>query len=371
MNSKSSKHFYWLDWFRFAAAFEVMTAHVRGYNWTDYYSLPESNQTRLVSLFYLATHLSQEAVILFFVLSGFLVGGKVLERVINRSFDASAYAIDRITRIYVPLVPTIILSLIIGCWICGQPFSFLTLLGNVVGLQSFYFLPIGGNWPLWTLAYEILFYVLAGLIGVLLTNNNKVKVFCLFGIMFVFALFTGLQASFLFCWCLGALGYMLFAAKSVNRPLFISGLLLAIFGVGFYQYISLHGNLFGSFLASGHPAELIFSAGIAVMLPYFATLAPKASKIIALENLGSRLASFSYTLYLTHYLVLRLWYKFGPERHPLFDLNSFAWYFLECLSCFLFAFCLYVPFEAQTGRVRKWASQCLQKSKSPLTAGAA
>jgi peptidoglycan/LPS O-acetylase OafA/YrhL len=32
---KNKKHFYWLDWMRFIAAFMVVICHSRGYNWVE------------------------------------------------------------------------------------------------------------------------------------------------------------------------------------------------------------------------------------------------------------------------------------------------------------------------------------------------
>ena len=44
---------------------------------------------------------------LFFVLSGFLVGGMSLERYLHGKFEFKKYIIDRISRIYTPFVPAV------------------------------------------------------------------------------------------------------------------------------------------------------------------------------------------------------------------------------------------------------------------------
>ncbi len=48
-------------------------------------------------------------VVVFFVLSGFLVGGAVIERARGGKAFMRNYLIDRTSRIYVVLVPTILL----------------------------------------------------------------------------------------------------------------------------------------------------------------------------------------------------------------------------------------------------------------------
>ncbi len=115
-----------------------------------------------------------EAVVLFFVLSGFLVGGKVLERIVNGSFDLKAYTLDRVSRIYIPLIPALIFTAVVNCLICGRPFSVLSLVGNLFGLQGVWSqIPaFAGNDPLWTLSYECWFYVLGGLVAIICAGGG-------------------------------------------------------------------------------------------------------------------------------------------------------------------------------------------------------
>jgi hypothetical protein len=135
MSYLSQKRFYWLDWFRFLAAFEVVACHARLGVWTHYDQLQASSKNWLTWIFFASTHLGNEAVVLFFVLSGYLVGGKVLQRTFDRSFDTSAYVLDRVTRIYVPFLPALIVSGIIGYAIGARPLSLFEFLGNLVVVQ--------------------------------------------------------------------------------------------------------------------------------------------------------------------------------------------------------------------------------------------
>ncbi|MGH8024105.1 MAG: acyltransferase family protein [Limisphaerales bacterium] len=354
MSSPSQRRFCWLDWFRFLAAFEVMAYHARGHVWVHYAQMEATSKSWLTWSFFVMTHWGGEAVVLFFVLSGFLVGGKVLERSLDRSFDLGAYARDRVSRIYVPFVPALVVSGIIGYLAGLQPISVSSFLGNLAGLQAVCARAYGSNLPLWTLAYEIWFYVLGGCLGVLVCRKGQARAIALCGAMFVFALFTRLQASLLFCWLLGAAGYLLLLAEDVSALVFGGGVALAVFGLVFCEYISAHHNSFGNFLASGRVAELIFSLGLAIVFPYLAKRAPVSKPVLGFERFGGRLASFSYTLYLTHYPLLSLWTKYRPQKFAALDAHSFSWFIIECVSCLLFAFVLYLPFEAQTARVRNW-----------------
>lgn len=349
--NSSQGRLHWLDWFRFAAAFDVMAAHMRSYNWVHYDQM--SGKSWLAWTFFLVTHWGGEAVILFFVLSGFLVGGKILERSIDGSFDLRAYVLDRVTRIYVPLIPALLISGIVCLVIGGQPVSLLSFLGNLAGLQTICVHSYGGNLPLWTISYEIWFYVLGGLFAVLISGGNRTKAISLFGIMFVMILFTRMDAALLFCWCLGACGYLLVSAD-ISALVFCGAVALTVFGLAFSEYISAHRNSFGNFFSSGRVAQLIFSFGLAIVFAFVSKRAPVSRPILAFEKLGGKLAAFSYTLYLTHLPMRLLWEKFRMTKYTTFELHSMSWFVIEIGSCLLFAFVFYLPFEAQTSKVRIW-----------------
>ena len=103
LTKKEKEHLHWLDWLRFTAALMVVMVHARGANWVEWGRLEETSRTKLVAVFFALTRTGSEWVTVFFVLSGFLVGGKVLERVAKGTFDLRVYAIDRFSRIWVPL----------------------------------------------------------------------------------------------------------------------------------------------------------------------------------------------------------------------------------------------------------------------------
>lgn len=90
-----------------------MAGHYRGAFLPEYSDIPIEQRNTFTFLFYTLTHFPAEAVLLFFVLSGFLVGGKVIERCNGRNFDTASYAIDRFVRIMLPLVSALLLSAVI------------------------------------------------------------------------------------------------------------------------------------------------------------------------------------------------------------------------------------------------------------------
>lgn len=95
-------HFYWLDALRFIAAFMVLFSHTRNDFFLPWGELPSEQHNPISFIFYFLGRLGHEAVIVFFVLSGFLVGGRGFERIQKGDFRIANYLIDRFSRIYPP-----------------------------------------------------------------------------------------------------------------------------------------------------------------------------------------------------------------------------------------------------------------------------
>src|ERR1035438_8094589 len=83
--AEAKEHLYWLDWLRFTAALMVVATHARGGNWVEWARLDAACRTKVVAVFFAMTRAGSEWVTVFFVLSGFLVGGKVLDRAMKGS----------------------------------------------------------------------------------------------------------------------------------------------------------------------------------------------------------------------------------------------------------------------------------------------
>ena len=112
-----------------------------------------------------------DAVIVFFVLSGFFVGGSVL-RSLER-FRWRDYLVARLSRLWIVIAPALAL-LVLVCWglnrAVGEPWpadmTWPNLLGNLFFLQGWGVEVIQGDSPLWSLAYEFWYYLLFPLFAV-------------------------------------------------------------------------------------------------------------------------------------------------------------------------------------------------------------
>lgn len=190
--------------------------------------MPEVQRNVFSFAFFLIGKLGYEAVIVFFVLSGFLVGGKGLERIRNHSFDVSSYAIDRTVRIGIPLVTAIALGIVVKN-ITGMECDYLSAFGNLLSLQGILCEPFVS--PFWSLSYEVWFYVFLAAIGMMMQRQRKgmwLFIICCLA-------FLRLAPYFLLLWFMGAFSYYLRPSKKSKPTLRVSlamALLFACLSVG-------------------------------------------------------------------------------------------------------------------------------------------
>lgn len=167
-----------LDLVRGIAAFLVCAFHLRQALFVGY---GESDASILVRFpFYLLTGLGHQSVMVFFVLSGFFVGGSVLRQA--GAFRIGGYALSRLSRLWTVLIPALVFTYFLdlsiravsppvlegafqSIWhsgpVSGQySTSPWTFLGNVFFLQTTIVPVFGSNGPLWSLMCEFWYYAI-------------------------------------------------------------------------------------------------------------------------------------------------------------------------------------------------------------------
>ena len=176
LNKSASTH---LDMLRGLAAWAVMWGHLRALFFVDFQHL-ECGSLPL-SVLYFFTGFGNQAVMVFFVLSGFLISSAIIGRRVSGTWSWHDYAIDRASRLYVVLIPGLLFGLLwdkmgsvlfafkhiysqpidgFGSAIAQSQLTFGTFLGNLFFLQSILCPTFGSNGPLWSLANEFWYYVL-------------------------------------------------------------------------------------------------------------------------------------------------------------------------------------------------------------------
>ena len=366
--NKHPKHLYWLDSMRFIAALMVAVAHIRAAVFVDFGSLDSSSKTIFAAIAFAVTRISNEAVVLFFVLSGFLVGGRALHKMMQGEFDCHSYAIDRISRIFVPLIPALLLTAIV-LYVTQGTLDVSVLAANIFSLQGITVEPYGGNEPLWSLSYEIWFYVLAFAVGWAVTQK-QLSLGPLLAIFVVFVVFIYLDAAYLLCWILGAAVFFMPKVKYIRSTLILSGLTIGISIIGIQLTSGSNISALDSverFLLPIEVFRLSLSVAMGLFVRQVIELKPRHKLAVQFESFSSKMAKSSYTLYLTHFPLIHLLQYFGLKPSNSLNLHALMMFLFVVLLSLLNAYLFYWLFERHTQSVRQWLrSRVPKENKNKL-----
>ncbi len=342
------------------AAIQVAAAHIRA----QFY--PGLKEVTEPSLFYQAfaffTGFAHQAVVVFFLLSGWLVGGALLNKY-REKHCLVTYGIDRITRLWIVLIPAFGLSLLLGA-VTGtvdptraslsptNEFSVATFVGNLFGLQDMWVPRYGGNFALWSLANETWYYVLFPfLLTPWITKSKVARVFAAVAGIALASFLSFPILLFFAVWLMGAAASRLKIEASGTVKLGLLTL-LAVLSI----YFRLTGN-------NDKLEPISFGQDVAlsaVFLALLCCLQTRADMTLPawrkLKKGGDALAAFSFTLYVVHVpLILagrHLLNLTDARRLSPHSAGDFAIYLVLLAAIVGFAYLFHLPFEAQTVRVR-------------------
>ena len=345
-NVNSREHLAWLDALRFIAAFLVLFCHSRNDFFLKYNYLPVDQQGIGAFVFYTLGRLGPEAVIVFFVLSGFLVGGKGLERIINGSFKLRGYVVDRFCRIMIPLCTAVILYIIVAP-IVGKEYSFFTVVGNLLSLQGIVCEPLIS--PFWSLSYEVWFYIM--LFALALTTRRKKIGLVLFFICCL--VYTRMNALYLLMWLMGALAWI---CRPRGGKYYLWGSLVMIVCSLGMSVVTSGSKAFSFDLPFDNmQAKLILSISVCIFCQQLILFPPKSTRGYKIEIFFSKLADFSYSLYLIHRILLLIVFSFffGKEKADL-STKCLLEYIAIVMSIMLVTYVIYYVTERRTNEVKRW-----------------
>lgn len=346
-------HYHWLDLIRFISAFAVVVSHTSMVFYTNYEGLAPEYHTTGNAMLYLMLRSGAEAVYIFFILSGFLVGGKAIERIQNKTFNIRSYTIDRSVRILLPLIPALIITYIVNS-IIGDNYSIWDYTGNLLSLQNIFVPPVNG--VLWSLSYEVWFYIIMGGIGLYFTpHGNYNKQIGLIILFIGFMIFTKLNITSMFVWFTGALVFLFVPFKMKAKGLVLTTILLLV--SWFYIKQTFRDELLPWLpTPSRSVINLFFALSASLLVAHFSTCIPKRKWSIKLDKIGTSLSKFSYTLYLVHYPILLLLREWGvPVSNKQNPESIFMYLGISILVCFP-AYLIYLCSEKHTKSVKEWVN---------------
>jgi peptidoglycan/LPS O-acetylase OafA/YrhL len=364
-----------LDALRAMAAFSVLIYHWRTLLFVDLSAVP--NPGIMTRFAYFVTGLGHQWVMVFFVLSGYLVGGSVLRAVQEGQWSWGKYLVSRMTRLYIVLLPALILGGALD-WIgihssgAGAIYAGHSGIGSLdfdirsnlslpvflanagflqdIALPGGYKIPVfASNIPLWSLSYEFWYYVAFPMIVLTLASTKSWRVRAMCGLALpVWAWFVGLRIAVCSVqWLTGVAVWYLprfpelgpwrrRLAVSAAAGTFVASLLMA----------EASATLTTDFLVAECAAVLMWvMIGCRPRLPF-----------VWYETLSRRMARGSYTLYLVHLpllIFLKAWFqlpRFAPTWRSLLPTLGLMAIVL------LYAQGVYWLFERNTDRLRRWLS---------------
>jgi peptidoglycan/LPS O-acetylase OafA/YrhL len=308
------------------------------------------------------------AVIVFFVLSGWLVGGSFLNKMeSDRAFQN--YAIDRVSRLWVVLVPTFLVVLLAGAAVgaldagrvsfsTSEPYSVSAFFGNMIGLQTIIVPPFGGNFPLWSLANETWYYVLFPLLVLVFRGRSVVtRGVAVVAIGAVVQLVHGAIVLYFSIWLLGAA----FSRVKIEAGPAVRWALLLLF-VGSAVFIRLKGK--ADVKPDGFPQYLVFSLIFVLFLSSMQFKRHTSPKLDWLDRTGRFFANFSFTLYVIHVPLIAvmahvLLSMLGIGQLSPYRMSHYLIYAGMYLGLVVGAYAFHLPFESNTPRVRQWLKSLL------------
>ncbi len=314
-NKIVSKNLNILDALRGLASIYVLVGHARWLLWEGYhegYKLHPGayNFVDKVGMYFFSLfQFGHQAVLFFFVLSGFVIHWSVSKRVDKSGkFEIGDYLLRRFKRIYPPLIAAIIFTCFfdriglfqnLPIYFSHTQYSSInenihpvlnwnSLLGNLFFLQTVYTPVWGTNGALWSLMYEWWFYILYIPIGWLFRKHKvATSIFVLLVWILnaeygVNVLLLKMVINYFIAWYIGVLlaDFLMYKTVNIKAPIGYLAVILAVSCLRYYNGIG---------------KDIALAIGIVVFL-YFVLTTNKFSYLGKLHKLGG----FSYTLYVVH-----------------------------------------------------------------------
>jgi len=346
-----------LDHVRWISAVFVLLGHTRSFLFKPFKKI--ENPDSLDYLFYALTNLQNEAVICFFVISGYLIGGKLLGYYQQGHVPVRKYITDRLVRLYIVLLPSLGLVYITSAMGFCDPPGTDEWLASIFYLQHIISDVTACNIPLWSLANEFWYYVIGLLVVVGLLHSRAISAVGLLLVMLVLIQDDFTRENVLLCFPMWILGVFLLNQKCLNKCH------IGIIASGAIFILTIA-------LSRSHLIDnLFFVRDTAIAIGLFLVLVSLRNttwKIAIAPNFGRFMASFSFSLYLIHWPLLKIIRKLMWDNGIYVNLlpdSAYAifTYLGVCLSCLVSAYVFSLVTERNTGHLRSLLLRLIKVGK--------
>ncbi|MEI6399597.1 MAG: acyltransferase, partial [Pseudomonadota bacterium] len=307
---------------------------------------------------------SHAAVVVFFVLSGYLIAYSVENSIFRKpEYRFYDYFLDRWTRIYSVLLPALAMTIlfdVIGKSVSplyyndpsnvGQDHYPLRLMLNALCLQGAHGFraSFGSNGALWSISYEWAFYLWYGMVR-LLAFRSRHPLALTFLFSGALVLVYGFPvSSYLLVWLMGVAAYFFQLRCGATIPFPLACIVL-LFSHWLVNMASVG--------LSGFSRDVFFAAFVANVLAFRAVSGVRPDG--GLDRLSKYFADFSFSLYAYHMpiqvLLLTIAAIYAPKvRFPLISL-------CVALATLLATRLFYSVTEANRGLLRRWIEKAIPR----------
>jgi peptidoglycan/LPS O-acetylase OafA/YrhL len=358
-----------LDLMRGIAALFVFLGHSRAIMFTD---ANAGNVSGIVAKsFYFLTGFGHESVIIFFVLSGFVIAKSIDNDLQKKKWSFRNYLFNRISRLWVVLLPALILGGIfdaIGLSLFPTQISYTgklpflpdvapmsrlgvsVFLGNLFFIQNIVTTTWGSNGPLWSLANEFWYYLLYPLFlsAIIIPYKTIYKIVAVVCFALI-AYFVGWGIfSYFSIWLIGVAAFYIKKIKKHLMRTQIAAVVLLIIILGGIR-LKWNATIFND-----------YSLGIAT--GFFVW---NFAKYYSLGTIGNKvtifLSNISYTLYLVHLPFLLFFCSLLHYVQIPFTLLHFALWTVLIIATILYAYIMWFLFERNTNKIKQYCIQFKNK----------
>jgi peptidoglycan/LPS O-acetylase OafA/YrhL len=359
---RHDKHFEWFDLLRGIAAFVVLFGHLRALMFLPY---AEASPDVFGKAFFFLSGFGHEAVVVFFVLSGFFIIKSVHEAVVEKRWSLTDYALNRITRLWVVLIPALLFSFVFDAvglhFFRNSPayagkIEFLegvsplnkmglsTLIGNLFFLQHILVPTFGSNGALWSLANEFWYYVLFPIVYfVFVPHYSRVGRISILLLLPAILLFIGKGiAAYFLVWLLGGVTFLIKDHNLFRKSYVLIATAVAFIAVLIGIRLHLSAAIFND-----------FSLGLVVML-LLAALADRQISNAGLRSVSRFTSNISYSLYASHLPFAVLFSSACLQSRFTWSLMNFGFFMAAVVVVVLYAYGIYLVFERNTGLIKRY-----------------
>jgi peptidoglycan/LPS O-acetylase OafA/YrhL len=366
--TKSKSLFLYL--LRWVSALVVVVGHAR---MSGRIIIGENDSSLLRAVYhYLASH-SHAAVIVFFVLSGYVIAHSCDKKLARENgYSFRDYFLDRWSRIYSVLLPALLLTLSLDLlgnllWptiyhyeaLFPQSHLLLRFLINLTSLQGIWGFraQFGSDSALWSIGYEFFYYML---FGVIIWRKQLFRKQWIFGgtVILMMLAIGPTVVSYSLIWLLGVAGYKIASRRPVSCSGWVAlAVIAAVFASNHYlEYRKVLG-------LPEYLRDLLFAIPLTLLITLDFPM-PKLSPVVTRFN--KQMADFSYSLYAYHLPIMYFFYA-TVAHTGLRTVSLFLQGIIITMVCLAASRGLYYISEEKRLIFRKWGENTLSTIKVMLS----